>query len=245
MTKAKPFMILTGAGVSVESGIPTFRSNENGLWKGFDPMVLANYRTWRQNFDQVHEFYNTRRAMMGDIKPNAAHYKIAEWQDRYEAHIYTTNIDNLHEQAGARNVHHVHGRIDEMQCEDCGHEWNIGYEIYDTKSGCPRCCSLTDVKPNVVFFNQMAPAYAGMYNQINAMGTDGMFIAIGGSGSVIPIDEISMFMDCTTILQILDLERDCDGFLPPISPSNWTQCFFGKATEQTILIDEVVRKHFE
>jgi len=244
MTKSKPLMVLTGAGISVESGIPTFRDSENGLWKGFDPMVLANYRVWRENFDQVHEFYNDRRSFLKEVKPNATHYKIAEWQDKYEAHIYTTNIDRLHEQAGARKVHHVHGCMDEMRCEACDYVWNIGYSVYDTKSGCPSCGSIKDVKPNVVFFNEMAPLYDRMYDQIKNMGFHGLFIAMGGSGSIIPIDDISRFLDCPTVLNVLDLEPFADGYLPPISPSHWTHCFFGKATEQVLKIDELVQKHF-
>lgn len=243
----KKLMILSGAGLSAESGIPTFRDADNGLWKDFDPMVLANWNTWRANFAQVHEFYNQRRTMLRDIKPNAAHFKVAEWQNKYQAQVFTTNIDLLLEAAGCRNVIHVHGRLDQMQCTSCFHEWGVGYEPYDTALGCPVCACVRDVKPNVVFFGEIAPRYAAMYDcidQINKAVQDGMFVSIGTSGTVIQVDEISQFLDCPTVLNVLNLDRDSDGYYPPLSPRHWTHCFIGPATEKVHDIDKVLAEWY-
>ena len=165
----------------------------------------------------------------------------------HEAHVFTSNIDLLLEAAGCRNVHHVHGRLDELQCEACGHEWNVGYQAYDTTSGCPQCHQVDDVKPNVIFFNQIAPGYAAMYDmidQINRAGDDGMFVSIGTSGTVIPVDHISQFLDCPTICNVLNLDRDSDGYYPPISPSHWNHFFSGPATERVQDIDRVLQEWY-
>src|ERR1700748_76022 len=104
-------IIFSGAGLSAESGIATFRDNANSLWNRFDPTVLAHYATWRQNFDRVHEFYNWRRSQLADVVPNAAHYAIADWQKRYETIVFTQNVDDLLERAGCSNVVHLHGKL--------------------------------------------------------------------------------------------------------------------------------------
>ena len=240
----KKFLCFSGAGLSAESGIPTFRDATTGMWKEFDPMVLANYRTWRENFHKVHAFYNLRRQDLAEIKPNAAHFQIAEWQRRYNAHVYTQNIDLLLEKAGCTDVVHVHGRIDEMQCQKCAHIWNVGYTAYEVSAGCPQCQSVEDVKPNVVFFNEIAPHYPEFYALLNTMGEDGLFVCIGTSGTIVPVDDISQFLDCPTVINVLDLERDSDGYLPPIAPHHWTHCLLGPATERVADIDKVARAHF-
>ena len=100
-------MVLTGAGLSAESNIPTFRDNKDGLWVDNDPMVVANYKVWRQNFDLIHKFHNKVRAELSNKIPNKAHFKLAEWQQKYGAIVFTQNVDLLCEDAVLFNSYFV------------------------------------------------------------------------------------------------------------------------------------------
>lgn len=101
-------VFLTGAGISAESGLPTFRGKA-GLWRNHRPEVLANIKTWRSNYDLVHAFYSMRRARLAEVQPNAAHRAIAALGDK--ALVLTQNVDNLFERAGCENIIHLHGRL--------------------------------------------------------------------------------------------------------------------------------------
>ena len=106
----KKICVLTGAGISAESGIKTFRDSD-GLWEGHDVMEVASIDGWHKNPNLVLDFYNQRRAQLKEVKPNRAHEILAEWQDKYEVTIITQNVDNLHERAGSKNVIHLHGEL--------------------------------------------------------------------------------------------------------------------------------------
>ena len=106
----KKLVVITGAGVSAESGVPTFR-DEGGLWDKYDPMEVCTLEGWRKDRAKVLEFYNLRRAELEKVKPNHAHEFLANWQDTFDVHIVTTNVDDLHERAGSRNVLHLHGEL--------------------------------------------------------------------------------------------------------------------------------------
>src|SRR5215217_5643796 len=112
----KKLVVLTGAGISAESGLKTFR-DEDGLWEGYDINEVATATAWRKNPEHVLEFYNMRRKNVQQAKPNAAHYGLATLQDDFDVHIVTQNIDDLHERAGSKNVLHLHGEIFKM-CSD-------------------------------------------------------------------------------------------------------------------------------
>src|SRR5438045_3056496 len=106
----KKLVVLTGAGISAESGLKTFRDSD-GLWEGYDINEVATASAWRRNPALVLEFYNVRRKDVKEAKPNAAHYGLAELQNDFDVHIVTQNIDDLHERAGSKNVLHLHGEI--------------------------------------------------------------------------------------------------------------------------------------
>src|SRR4051794_37995020 len=112
----KNLVVLTGAGISAESGLKTFRDSD-GLWEGYDINEVATATAWRRNPSLVLEFYNARRKGVKDAKPNAAHYALAELQDHFNVTIITQNIDDLHERAGSKNIIHLHGEIFKMRSE--------------------------------------------------------------------------------------------------------------------------------
>lgn len=184
-------VVFSGAGLSAESGIPTFR-DKNGLWENHKVEDVADYTTWVKNHDLVQRFYSARRTQLGSVKPNAAHYEIAEWSKKYEVINLTQNIDDLLERAGCTNVVHLHGFLKEMRCmnESCGHIWDIGYTEYDG-SPCPSC-GHTLIKPNVVFFNEMAPEYSTLNRILFNLTNEDVVIVVGTMGNVVPI---SYFLD--------------------------------------------------
>ena len=106
----KKIVVLTGAGVSAESGIKTFR-DAGGLWEGYDVMEVASPQGWQKNMELVLEFYNQRRRQLKEVKPNAAHYALVELEERFEVSIITQNIDDLHERAGSSSIIHLHGEL--------------------------------------------------------------------------------------------------------------------------------------
>src|SRR3954449_9097303 len=112
----KKLVVLTGAGISAESGLKTFRDSD-GLWEGYDINEVGTATAWRRNPSLVLEFYNARRKGVKDAKPNAAHYALAELQDHFNVTVITQNIDDLHERAGSGNIIHLHGEISKMRSE--------------------------------------------------------------------------------------------------------------------------------
>jgi len=229
----KKIFIFTGAGISAESGVPTFR-DKNGLWANYDIDKVCNYDTWKQNFELMHEFYNKRRAELPTVSPNAAHLACKEWQNRYGATIFTQNIDDLFERAGCSGVIHLHGFLQDMICEACGKIWNIGYQEWKPdQDGCPSCPSKRGVKPNVVFFNQPAPLYRQLGNQIYNLDHNDVTIVIGTSGYVVPIADQLRGWRGTKILNNLE-----EG--PWMDASVFDHVFYMKASEAVKEIDKVL-----
>jgi NAD-dependent deacetylase len=179
-------VFLTGAGISAESGLPTFRGTD-GLWRNHRPEVLADIRTWRTNYELVHAFYSMRRARLAEVEPNAAHLAIAALGER--ALVITQNVDNLFERAGCPNIIHLHGRLWRMQCLACDHDWDIGATPWGEDDTCPNCATRAKVKPGVVMFHELAPAYAHLdiLTRLDARHT---LAVIGTSGHVLDINTL-------------------------------------------------------
>ncbi|HYF54862.1 MAG TPA: NAD-dependent deacylase [Salinarimonas sp.] len=175
--------ILTGAGISAESGLGTFRDT-GGLWARFDPMKLATPEGFARDPEAVHAFYNTRRRAMAQARPNEAHRALARLEaalgDRL--HLCTQNIDDLHERAGSRRVVHMHGELLRHRCTGCG-AVERGADDLDLDTPCPACGRTGTMRPDVVWFGEMPMHMEAIEDALLAAD---LFVAIGTSGSVYP-----------------------------------------------------------
>jgi NAD-dependent deacetylase len=157
--KAQRVLVLTGAGVSAESGVPTFRGGgASAVWKGIPFDVISSATMVERDLDAVWEWFDYRRAVLTDLNANPAHYAIAEWQDRFpEFTLVTQNVDGLHQKAGSRDVVEVHGSIWRARCVTC----NCRFEIVDGQKRLQACSSCGDrLRPDVVLFGEMLPTGA-------------------------------------------------------------------------------------
>ena len=154
MKKYSRILILTGAGISAESGLATFRSS-NGLWNNHKVEDVASVEGFQRNPDYVHDFYNNLKTEIQQAKPNAAHLAITRLQQEYPAHVdvVTQNVDTLHEKAKNQNIYHIHGQINQAVCLNCGHILETWGDV-DTQTICPQCNVMGMMKPNIVFFGE-------------------------------------------------------------------------------------------
>ncbi|EIJ69735.1 Sir2 family NAD+-dependent deacetylase [Pasteurella bettyae] len=185
MPKLPKIVVLTGAGISAESGIRTFRS-EDGLWEEHHIEDVATPEGYARNPQLVREFYNGLRHKLFDpkIQPNAAHLALAKLDEKFGDNllIVTQNIDNLHERAGSKNVIHMHGSLLELRCEHSGkvYAWEKEWTAQDK---CTCCHTPQPLRPNIVWFNEMPLAMDRIDEEIR----DCLyFISIGTSGNVYP-----------------------------------------------------------
>ena len=192
LRNAKNVVVFTGAGVSAESGIPTFRDALTGLWERFDPQELATPEAFMTNPDLVWGWYEWRRALVTNCRPNPAHLAIAELQ-RFvpEVHVITQNVDNLHERAGSENVIHVHGSLHHPICSSCRTPFHIHETIDVTvekerKIEPPKCDSCQGlIRPGVVWFGEPMPEQPWHIAQHKVLNCD-LFFSIGTSSIVFP-----------------------------------------------------------
>lgn len=232
-------VVFTGAGISADSGIQTFRDSD-GLWENHNVDAVANLLTWKQNFELVHRFYNQRRTQLAAAQPNAAHRMVADWQKKYGATVITQNIDDLFEKAGCTDVVHVHGDLKKMQCTAMGcPTWDIGYEEWPVDGRCPHCNSRKGVKPNVVFFNESAPKYRKMWEAFESLVDDDVLVVIGTSGQVINIGDVAADSRATTILSNLESQNGPDIF---VDDTSFDHVLHGRAAEQAADLDALVGK---
>lgn len=180
-------LILTGAGVSAESGLGTFRE-KGGLWDKFDAMKLATPEAFAEDPERVLEFYNARRNNLLGATPNAAHFALAELEQawlmagRGDFGLVTQNIDDLHEQAGSASLLHMHGELLKTRCTACGHVFTHREPI-KRDAPCPNCGQTHTLRPHVVWFGEMPLGLDPIYKALEQVD---LFIAIGTSGTVHP-----------------------------------------------------------
>lgn len=179
----KHIVLLTGAGISAESGLSTFRS-ENGLWNNHRVEDVATIEAYFRNPDYVHQFYNDMRPELFKAQPNPAHLAITELQKMYPAQVdvITQNVDTLHEKAGNTNVYHIHGQINQIVCMNCGHVFETWGEI-TSEDKCEKCGVTGMLKPNIVFFGENL-LYMNKVDTI--LKSCDLFISVGTSGVVYP-----------------------------------------------------------
>ena len=177
--------VLTGAGLSAESGLGTFR-DKDGLWSRFDPMKLATPGAFARNPDEVHAFYNMRRQNLLSAEPNEAHRALArlevELAGRGSLFLVTQNIDDLHERAGSQRVIHMHGELLKARCTACMTvtPWQEDLGVGDS---CPHCGQTRTLRPDVVWFGEV-PLHMDAID--DRLAQSDLFVSIGTSGSVSP-----------------------------------------------------------
>lgn len=178
MTKKK-LVVLSGAGISAESGLKTFRDSD-GLWEGYNIEDVATPRAWRKDPELVLDFYNYRRKNVLDVQPNAAHYGLAALENDFEVSIITQNIDDLHERAGSTNVLHLHGEIFKMRSEK---NHSLIYEIRgDIKIG-DMAEDGAQLRPHIVWFEEPVPK---IEEAIPIVHSADIFVVVGTSLVVYP-----------------------------------------------------------
>lgn len=178
----RSIVILTGAGLSAESGVSTFR-DPDGIWAKFDYREVATPEGFASNPAKVHEFYNMRRRAHATVKPNAAHAALAKLEaDHPGVTIVTQNVDALQEQAGSKSLIHMHGEVLKALCAACGarHSWR---DDLSTACICPSCEAAGHMRPDVVLFGEMPYQ---MQRISKLLASCDLFISIGTSGNVYP-----------------------------------------------------------
>lgn len=181
----RSIVVLTGAGISAESGIATFRAAD-GLWENHRPEDVATPEAFDADPDLVHRFYNARRRQLvgGDVAPNAGHVALARLEHEFEGDVLlvTQNIDDLHERAGSRRVLHMHGELLRSRCGECGAVSEFRGDVDDT-TRCPVCATAGAMRPHVVWFGEIP---LGMEQIVVALERCDSFASIGTSGNVYP-----------------------------------------------------------
>jgi NAD-dependent deacetylase len=176
----KRLVILTGAGMSSESGIRTFRDS-GGLWEEYDVMEVASIMAWWKNRDLVLRFYNERRRQLADCKPNAGHIGIAALEKHFDVQIITQNVDNLHERSGSSKILHLHGELTKARSTaDPLLVYDIGYK--DINPG-DKCEKESQLRPHIVWFGEAVPA---MDEAVKLTTEADIFVVVGSSLNVYP-----------------------------------------------------------
>jgi NAD-dependent deacetylase len=175
----KKIVVLSGAGISAESGLKTFRDSD-GLWEGYQIEEVATPRAWKRDPQLVLDFYNMRRRNVRDAEPNAAHTMLAELEQHFDVHIITQNIDDLHERAGSKNVMHLHGEIFKMRSE---HDETLKYTIRDDIKLGDTAEDGAQLRPHIVWFEEPVPM---IEQAVPVMYSADIFILVGTSLVVYP-----------------------------------------------------------
>ncbi len=184
LTQLDRLFVLTGAGVSAESGLATFRGS-GGLWNGYRVEDVATPEAWHANPELVWRFYSMRRRDALAAQPNAAHLALAKIERKLGDRFYlcTQNVDDLHERAGSHRVHHMHGSLFQSRCVQC----NVPFpdkSLYETAAGLPECAECGGpVRPHIVWFGEVPVDMEGIYRQLDRATR---LLVVGTSGSVYP-----------------------------------------------------------
>lgn len=178
--------VLTGAGISAESGLGTFR-DKGGLWERFNATDLATPEAFARDPTLVHTFYNMRRRNVADALPNAAHAALARLEAELASrgrrlYLCTQNVDDLHEKAGSQHVHHMHGELMVARCSQCGRRETTRSDL-SVRTVCKGCHRSGGMRPDIVWFGEMP---LGLDEIEDAIGDSDLFVAIGTSGAVYP-----------------------------------------------------------
>jgi NAD-dependent deacetylase len=187
LREATHVVVFTGAGISAESGVPTYRSGSDGLWSRQNMEKYANPRGYRRHLDEAYAWYRGRAKGVSEVEPNAGHYAIARLAtlvDRCD--VITQNVDNLHVRAGSTQVIELHGSLREFRCDSCGFR-----VAWDSTPESPRCSCGDVVRPGVVMFEEMLPEESFLEAREAAASCD-VLLSVGTSNQVWPAKELPM-----------------------------------------------------
>ena len=224
MRANKSIVILTGAGISAESGIKTFRASD-GLWEEHRIEDVATPEGYEQDQELVHRFYNMRRQQLlsDDIKPNAAHIALAKLEEdkNFNVLVVTQNIDNLHERGGTKNIIHMHGELLKSFCTRTGKRFWTEFDV-TPQSVCESCQQKNTLRPDIVWFGEMPYQMDDIYQAISQ---SDLFLSIGTSGNVYPA---AGFVEAANQAGSHTVELNLE---PSLVQSAFKETVYGKATE--------------
>lgn len=204
--KRKKIAVLTGAGVSAESGISTFRDSD-GLWENHNVQDVASIEGWYRNPSLVLDFYNARRRQLADVRPNAAHIAIAELEQDYDVTVVTQNVDNLHERAGSTRIIHLHGELTKVRPENCCNDrdgfseatvFDIGADEIHIGDIAPNGAQL---RPHIVWFGEAVPKIEAAIDAVEAAD---ILLIVGTSLQVYPAAGLYRYAGADTPIYIID-----------------------------------------
>ncbi|WP_417886766.1 SIR2 family NAD-dependent protein deacylase [Zunongwangia sp.] len=211
----KNLVVLTGAGISAESGIKTFR-DADGLWEGYDVMEVASPQGWKKNKELVLDFYNQRRRQLLKVFPNKAHYALAKLEAHFKVDIITQNIDDLHERAGSSNVTHLHGELLKVRStfnEKVILDWKDDLKVGDS------CEHNSQLRPHIVWFGEMVPMLDVAIEKVSKAD---ILLIIGTSMQVYPAAGLIDFIQANTPIYFVDPK-------PNVKPSENLKIYAEKA----------------
>lgn len=195
--KETKVVVLTGAGISAESGLKTFRDSD-GLWEGHDVYEVASPVGWQNNPKLVLDFYNARRKQLKTVSPNAAHTALAEFEKEYNTLIITQNVDNLHERAGSKNIIHLHGELCKVRSTL---DAQLVYEWYEDLNQGDNCAKGSQLRPHIVWFGESVPMIETAIREI----TDATHvIIIGTSMQVYPAAGLIQYVSSECAIYYVD-----------------------------------------
>jgi NAD-dependent deacetylase len=202
----KKLVVLTGAGVSAESGVSTFRDS-NGLWENHKVEDVASIEGWYRNPSLVLEFYNERRLQLSSVRPNAAHFAIAELEKDWDVTVITQNVDNLHERAGSTRIVHLHGELTKVRPENCCNDtdgyseksvFDIGYDVIKLGDLAPNGAQL---RPHIVWFGEAVPYINAAIDHVESAD---VLLIVGTSLKVYPAAGLYSYAKADTPIYIID-----------------------------------------
>ena len=223
-------VVLTGAGISAESGIKTFRDSD-GLWEGQDVMEVASPQGWEANRELVSEFYNLRRAQLLEVEPNAAHKAFADLEEDFHVQIVTQNVDDLHERAGSTSVVHLHGELLKVR-SSVDEEYILDWEKdLNAEDVCPKGSPL---RPHIVWFGEQVPLLETAANLV--ADADALFI-VGTSMQVYPAAGLLHYAGPQVPIYFIDPR-------PNIEPNPQIKVYAHTATEGVPMAIADLKKKF-
>jgi NAD-dependent deacetylase len=202
----KKLVVLTGAGVSAESGVSTFRDS-NGLWENHKVEDVASIEGWYRNPSLVLEFYNERRLQLSSVRPNAAHFAIAELEKDWDVTVITQNVDNLHERAGSTRIVHLHGELTKVRPENSCNDtdgyseksvFDIGYDVIKLGDLAPNGAQL---RPHIVWFGEAVPYINAAIDHVESAD---VLLIVGTSLKVYPAAGLYSYAKADTPIYIID-----------------------------------------